>query len=110
MEIKGEAWAQFAAQDPRLAALIQTQATKSVLDTEHHLGDLDGTKKLELATNQTVEGIQNVIRAGSPFFGSYAPAALAVAELLPHIVNAIKGIVDWFNATGDFQHKAAGVA
>lgn len=110
MEIKGEAWAKFAAEHPREAALIQTHATKSVLDAEHHLGDMDGDKKLKLATDQTVDGIQKVIRSGSPFFGSYAPAALAVAELLPYIVDAIKGIVDWFNATGEFQHKAQGVA
>ena len=110
MEIKGEKWAEFAAKHPREAALIQTQATKSVLETEALTGDLAGDKKRELATNQTVDGIQNVLRVGSPFFGSYSPAVLAVAELLPYIVDAINGIVAWFNATGEFQSNALGVA
>ena len=110
MEIKGQKWAEFAAQYPREAALIQTQATKSVLEIESLMGDMEGHKKQELAMSQTVDGIQNVMRVGAPFFGAYAPAALAIAELLPFIVDAINGIVAWFNATGEFQHNAMGVA
>lgn len=109
-KVKGEKWAKFASASPREAALVQSFVTKAVMETEHHLGDLPGEEKKELAAKAALESIQKLIKAGSPFFGAYAPLISIAADLLPFIYDAIDGIVDWLYETGDFQHQAEGVA
>lgn len=94
---------ELASQHPKEAALLQTVVTQAVKDVEHHLGDLPGEKKAQLAQDQAIDMLRKVYAGADMWFG-FNPAVdfLVVECLIPLIPKAIDGVVKMFNGTGVF--------
>lgn len=96
---------------PKEAQLLQTLVTKSVSDVEHHFADLEGIKKAELATEQSVELLQKTYDGIDLFANFPAPVDYLVKEvLIPLIPGMVDEIVALFNKTEVFARNQKGVA
>jgi hypothetical protein len=94
---------------PAEAALLQTVVTTAVKEVEHHMADLPGDKKKELAEQQAIELLQKVYD-GVDMWLDFKPYEdfLAKECLIPLIPKAIDGIVALFNQIGTFLKGLSG--
>lgn len=98
---------QLQQQYPKEAQILQTVVTRSVLDVEHHNGDLPGAQKAKMAEEQAVD-LLNKALDGASLALPIDPGVKALLRcLIPLIPGLINGTVELFHQIGEFVKGGA---